>query len=198
MIRKMLLSILLLVVTLSCAGSRKETTSILPAGEQLLLFDGSALDFWQPLSAEGALPALQNGVALLRADSPANGMVWFGPFPQTEYEVQVRVRFTEERTVFRLLFPIGEANAAAEFDGTEARIFNEAGALSAQGPCRIDAQAHLLELAVGKRLAIRLDGQLVCETAPTEFSPSEEFGTGLTLVASKGSAAVSSVQVIFL
>ncbi|MEM7308252.1 MAG: DUF1080 domain-containing protein [Planctomycetota bacterium] len=83
------------------------------------LFDGSTLDGWSSVSfgGEGEVE-LSGGELHLGFGSPLTGVVWDGPPPAGEYEIEVACRRLAGTDFFTALtFPVGDAHASVVLGG---------------------------------------------------------------------------------
>lgn len=110
-------AVLLSVLGLSCASRSQAPTleEFLPSGEQLELFDGESLDFWEPADfGDAGKIEVKDRTILLHRGAPAAGMIWSGPFRQIDYELFFEIKFSERGTA-AVTLPVDLGSAALLF-----------------------------------------------------------------------------------
>jgi hypothetical protein len=100
------------VLYLSCSSQSQAPMmdEILPSGEQITLFDGETLDFWDsaPFPFCGKIEVHDSAIILQRGQ-PLSGIVWNGLIRQMNYELSLQAKRIDGEDFFcGITFPIGQ------------------------------------------------------------------------------------------
>jgi hypothetical protein len=103
------------VLYLSCSSQSQAPMmeEMLPSGEQIDLFDGESLDFWDsaPFLSSGKIE-IRDGAIILHQGEPLSGIVWNGLIRQMNYELALEAkRIAGEDFFFGVTFPFEQAFA---------------------------------------------------------------------------------------